>query len=329
MKTKRSRAVTSDVDQTPPVRSFTPWTHFHTVLTIAREGSVAKACKVLGMTHSTLLRKLDWIETHLNARLFERVRGRYTLTLAGQEIEQAARAFEPLARAAEARALGQDLRPSGDVRVSVSSIVLHYLLPPVLVQFASAFPEIHLELAASPEQVSLRRREADVAIRIVDAVPEWLVGRKLVDLQFKIYGLRKLSAPMPLRRAETLAKEHGWIAIERDSRESKFDRWLAANVPDENVVLRVGNFSQALTMARAGLGIALLPAFLESSVPELQPLSRAITPLQTPLWLVTHPELRGTTRIQVLMHALAPALGNAVRTVARASQSGAGRSAVT
>ena len=66
-------------------------------------------------------------------------------------------------------------------------------------------------------------------------------------------------------------------------------------------------------MVRAGLGIALLPAFLEGSVRDLQPLTEPIAALEMPLWLITHPELRNTARIQVLMHAFAPALENAVR----------------
>lgn len=318
MKKLKSSTKLSDATKVTPISLtplHTPWTDFHIVLTIAREGSVAKACKALGMTHSTLLRKLDWIETHFNARLFERVRGRYTLTAAGQEIEQAARAFEPIAQTAEARAMGQDLKPRGEVRVSVTSVILHHLLPPVLGQFALAFPEIQLEFATSLEQVSLRRREADVAIRVSDAVPDWLVGRKLADLQFKIYGRRQGRANVPLRTEEALARERRWISFERDVHDLKFNRWLAATVPDENVILRVGNFNQALTMVRAGLGIALLPVFLESCAPDLQPLTKPVAKLKTPLWLITHPSLRNTARIHVLMHALAPAIGNTVRAI--------------
>ncbi len=132
-------------------------------------------------------------------RQFERVRGVFTLTPAGHEIEQAALAIEPLARASETRVLGQDLKPSGEVRVTVASIVLDHLLPPVLAQFASAFPEVQIELSASREHASLRRREADVAIRIADEVPDWLVRRKLADLQFRIYGQRRAGAWVRIR----------------------------------------------------------------------------------------------------------------------------------
>lgn len=302
------------------------WTDFHTVLSIARHGSVARACEALGMTHSTLLRKLDLIETRLKTRLFERVRGRYTLTASGEAIEQAARAFEPIAREAETRAVGQDLRPSGEVRVSVAAILIDHLLPPVLAQFASAFPEVQIELTASREQVSLRRREADVAIRLADEVPEWLVGRQLARMRFAIYGRRQGRMAMPLRKVEALSRERRWIGLERDARDLKFDRWLAAHVPDDRVVLRVDDFNQALAMVRAGLGVALLPAFVERAVAGLQPLTAPIPELETPLWLVTHPELKNTMRVTVLMRAFGPALSHALDAaqgrVARAPRGG-------
>ncbi len=283
------------------------WTDFHTVLAVARHGSVAKACKSLDMTHSTLLRKLDLIESRLKTKLFDRARGRYALTQAGHEIEQAAGAFEPLALAAETRVQGRDLRPSGDVRVTAASIVIEYLLPGVLMQFASAFPDVRIELVASRDHMSLSRRHADVAIRIADHAPEWLVGRKLAEVQFKVYGLRQGRA-RSLRDIEELGAQRRWISFERDVRDLKFDRWLADRVPESSVVLRVDNFSHALKMVQAGLGIALLPAFLEDYVPELQALTAPIEEAQTPLWLITHPELKNAMRIKVLMRAIGPAL---------------------
>lgn len=299
-----------------------PWTNFYLVFAIAREGGVARASAVLGMTHSTLLRKLDTIETRLKTRLFERVHGRYTLTPAGHEIEQAARVFDPVARAAETRVLGLDLRPSGDVRVSVSPILIDYLLAPVLAQFASAFPEVRIELASTREHANLRRREADVAIRVADSVPDWLVGRKLAELNYKIYGRRRDGVKVRLRQVAELAGERRWISFERDARDLKFDRWLDRTVPESNVVLRVEHFGHAMTMVRAGLGIALLPVFVETCVPALQPLTASITELRTPLWLITHPEMRNTTRIKVLMRAFAPALANAVQAAQSGAQTG-------
>lgn len=311
-KSRRSSPVERP-DGATSARPRLPWTDFHVVLTIAREERLARAADMLGMTHSTLLRKLDGIESRLRTRLFERVRGRYTLTPAGHEIEQAARTFEPIAGAAETKVMGEDLRPSGDVRVSVAGILLEHLLPPVLAQFASAFPAVQIELVAAREHVSLRRREADVAIRMADSVPQWLVGRKLADLQFRIFARRSGRGGVALRSIAELTALRRWIGFERDAREARFDRWLAAAVPEENVLLRVDDFAHAAALARAGLGFALLPAFVEAHVPELMPLSPPIDELKTPLWLITHPELKNTARVQVLLRAFAPAISNALR----------------
>jgi DNA-binding transcriptional LysR family regulator len=293
-------------------RSLLTWTDFEIVLAVARCGSVAKATSTLALSHVTLLRKLDAIETRLKARLFDRTRGRYTTTSAGEAVVAAADAMAPLAREAELRVLGQDLRPSGQVRVAVAGIVIDHLLPPVLVQFASAFPDVTLELVASRDHASLARREADVALRVSDQVPDWLIGRQLGAVDFRVYGLRRTGIRAPRRNVAALLPERRWVGFERHARDLKFDRWIDAQVPESSVVLRVDGFSHALTMVRAGLGIALLPTFLERTCPELQPLTDPIAELRTPLWVLTHPELRHTTRIKVLMQAIGPALSGAL-----------------
>ncbi len=289
------------------------WSDFQLVLVIARQGSIARATGVLGMSHATLLRRLDQIETRLRARLFDRVRGRYSLTTAGHEIEEAARAMEPMADAAQTRARGFDTRPSGDVRMTTSSIIATHLLPAVLAQFGSAFPDVRIELSTSREHCDLRRREADVALRIADTVPDWLVGRELAQLRFKVYARRAGLGKPALRGRDELCRQRRWIVFNRDAGDQKFDRWLAAHVDDAQAVLRVDNFTHAAALAEAGLGMALLPTFVERSLPDLAPLSAPLEDLDTPLWLVAHPDLAATARVQVLMRAFGPAMANALR----------------
>ena len=289
------------------------WSDYHVVLAIARHGSVARATQVLGVSHATLLRRLDRIETRLQARLFDRSRTRYELTAAEHAIDQAAQAIEPIAAGAESAARGQDLRPSGIVRLSTSSIVATHLLPAVLAQFGSAFPEVCIELTTSREHANLRRRDADVALRIADTVPDWLLGRELATVHFKVYGHRGGRGRATPREVTELLAERRWISFERDAHDQKFDRWLATHVKDAAVAVRADNFTHAAALAQAGLGVALLPTFIEVSAGNLQPLTVAIPELETPLWLITHPELRHTARVQVMMRAIGPAVANALR----------------
>ena len=294
-------------------RPLLSWADFQLVLVVAQAGQLSVAARQLALSHVTLLRKLAAAETRLKVRLFDRTRGHYTPTMAGEELVRAAQAMAPLAQQAEMRVLGQDLRPSGHVRITAAAVIVSNLMPPVLRQFATAFPLVTLEFFATRDHLSLSRREADVALRVADKVPEWLVGRQLARLDFRVFGLRQSGLRQPIRPLDDLLADRRWIAFDRDARDLKFDRWIENHVPASSVVLRVDAFDHALAMVRAGLGIALLPDFVRHGCPDLQPLSEPIAELRTPLWLITHKELRDTMRIKVVMQAIGPAVAHAVR----------------
>ena len=317
MKDKESDALASaSADTGPRSNTWLSWADFHLVLVVSEIGQLSKACEALAMSHVTLLRKLAAIETRLKVRLFDRVRGHCRPTEAGLELIDAAQAMAPLAQQAELKVMGQDLRPSGHVRVTAAGILVSHLLPQVLHQFAQSFPEVTLEFTASRNHFSLARREADVALRVSDHVPDWLVGRQLAQLDFAIYGLRRAGQASPRQTLSRLVKHARWISFERDARDLKFDRWLEDHVPDSAVAIRVDGFEHALAMLRANLGIALLPTFLENTCPDIERLSNTIDGLRTPLWLITHQDLRNTMRIKVLMQAVGPALAHALKPAA-------------
>ena len=54
-------------------------------------------------------------------------------------------------------------------------------------------------------------------------------------------------------------------------------------------------------MLRTGLGVGVLPTFAEAAEPELMPVSPAIDELETPVWILCHPDLRRTARIVAFM----------------------------
>lgn len=297
-------------DTSRPLLQKLGWDDFQLVLAVARCAHLAKAAEVLAKSHVTLLRRLESIETRLNVRLFDRVRGRYTPTDAGQQLCEAAETMANLARSAEMHVLGQDLSASGEVTITAAGVVVSHLLPTVLPQFSAEYPDVHLEFMASRNHFSLTRREADVAIRIADQVPEWLVGRQVGRVQFRVYQQRQSAtevvATQPLANWLHLRR---WIAFERDARDLKFDRWLNDTIPDTSVVLRVDGFDHALAMVRAGLGLALLPTFVEPMHQDIEPVTPTLPELTTPLWVLTHRDLCNAMRIRVLMQALAAALG--------------------
>lgn len=289
------------------------WDDLRHALAIAEQGSLAGAARALGVRHSTVLRRLDALEARLGARLFERQRSGYVPTEAGELLVEHAGQLRPALQEMQRRILGRDLALSGTLRLNVAHIAMLYLLPEPLAAFARAHPGIAVEVDEASQLVDLSRRDADVALRLSSQVPQHLVGRELGRARFRVYA-RRGDRTLPQRRTslERLIAEVPWIGYERDRRARFFDRWMHEHVPPERVVLRVDVLHSALAMVRTGLGVAVLPSFVEPHEPLLVPVSDDIAALETPVWLLTHADLRATARVTAFMQEVGRGIAQAL-----------------
>ena len=158
------------------------WDDFRYVKAIAEARSLAGAGEHLGVNHSTVFRRLGQIEQHLGSRLFERGRAGYALTPCGTEmVDLAERMFQEIV-GFERRVTGQDLRPSGELRITASDVLLRHLLSAVFVAFRRVYPEIILDIVVSNQRLNLTKRDADVAVRAAYQSPEPLAGAKVARI---------------------------------------------------------------------------------------------------------------------------------------------------
>lgn len=295
--------------RTPPPASRLDWDDLRYALAIAEEGSLAGAARALEVRHSTVLRRLDALERRLGARLFDRRRQGYTPTEAGELMAQQARSMRPAIAEMQRRILGRDLQLTGSVRLNTSYIAMLYLLPLPLAAFARAHPGIEVEVVEAMALVDLSRRDADVALRISAQVPQHLVGRQLGTVRFRVYA-RRGAKGLPQRRqpVEQLVETAPWIGFEGDRSGTFFERWMNTHVSAERIRLRVDLFHSMNVMLKTGLGVGLLPTFVGSAEPELVAVSDDIERLSTPIWMLTHPDLRGTARIGSFMQEVGEAI---------------------
>lgn len=297
-----------------PAASRLDWDDLRYVLAVARAGSLSEAARSLGVRHSTMLRRIDAVENKLQVRLFERLRDGYVPTEAGETMCRIAAQCEPLVSEAERRIVGGDTSLTGTLHVTTGVVVAQNLLPRALATFCKMYPDIEVEVHGTRERLDLSRREADIAVRMSAEVPDYLVGRKLGEIRFRVYAWHEAtfvgrSGGKPkLRPIDALVNELPWICFERDMRDRVYDRWLHAHVPQSSVAVRVDHFPSALAMLRTGIGVTLLPEFMAKDVDGLIALSAPIEALQTPLWILTHPDLRNTARVRAFMKVVGDAM---------------------
>ena len=279
------------------------WDDLRIFVAVSRAGSLSAAAAELGINQSTVSRRLAAIETSLGARLFNRRAGGSFLTAAGRQVLERAETVETEIGAIERRVTGSDRRLSGRLRVTCTDNFANRYLAPHFVRFAKAHPDISLEIITRYRHASLPRREADVAIRTTLTPPETLVGRRLFRFALAVYGAPDLVETLPPRPDPATLPWIGW-------RDAGFNRlMLTDHFPDAAIRHRVDGLIELGTMARAGLGVAMIGCFAADPDPGLvRVYPEPVTDAAMDLWVLTHPDLARVARVREFMRFISDAM---------------------
>lgn len=274
------------------------WNDFRVVVAIADTGAIRTAAKRLGVSHATVSRHLKDLETRLKVRLFDRMKEGYVPTAAGEDFVRTAHKMDDEAAILSRRIAGRDHALEGVIRVTVPAFLAEALLIPSLAEFRSLYPRVELQLIAGYEHLDLSKREADVAVRIYDKPPETLIGYRLADIAFAVYGVKQYVARA--KRRQPLS-----VVSEDDGRERP-KWWPARWEMDQRI--RVNDPILSFALIRAGLGVGRLACCIGDLEPALFRLPDPFPVGATGLWLLTHRDLRRTARIRAFADFLAEAL---------------------
>jgi DNA-binding transcriptional LysR family regulator len=275
------------------------WDDFRYVKAIAATRSLAGAAETLGVNHSTVFRRLGQIEQQLGSRLFERGRAGYALTACGEQMVELAERMGEEIVTFERRVTGQDLRPSGELRITTSDVVLLHLLNDVLIGFRRAYPEIVLDIVVSNQRLNLSKRDADVAVRATYHNPDPLTGSKVARIAWAVFGPAALAVESFDPAAD--ARRHDWIAFADPTAIAKAMKWLKDHADEKRIVYKVNSMVGLAEAAAGGVGMALLPCYVGTAVRGLAQLSPPLPELEGELWLLTHPDLRNTARVRAFL----------------------------
>jgi len=285
------------------------WDDLRFFLAIARGGSLAAAARRLGVTHSTVFRRLNGFEASLGVRLFERRRDGYMTTPEGAEMLARAGRIEEEILGLDRRLGGRDLRLAGSVRLTAPDTVALGLLPPHLARFREAYPDIALEIAVSNLMFSISRREADVAIRPTTRLVGDMVGRKVAGVAFAVYGAEGYLAARGAPAGPQDLPSHDLVGPDESLAGIGASAWLRRHAGRADYVCRCDSLLAQVRAVAAGMGLGVLPCFLGDREPGLRRVLPPDPAMGSELWLFTHEDLRRTARIRAFLDFMAEALG--------------------
>jgi DNA-binding transcriptional LysR family regulator len=279
------------------------WENLRFFLAVARSGSLAAAGRQMGVIHTTVMRRVSALEKGLGSELFERHPHGYVLTLAGEELLETLQPFEEELIAVERRLAGLDQQLVGTVRIASLGPLSPWICD-ALVRLRAANPEMTAEVLISPAAVSIARREADIAVRVTDSPPEYLVGRRVAELAHGVYAA--CAHPATQTQSEDFTV-FPWLTYTDSRRDLPQARWITEHIPPERIVLRTNHTQTLVSATRAGLGLSVLARYVGDRDPGLRCLA-TLRGFGLHLWLLTHQDLRRNRRVKTLMDCLAEEL---------------------
>lgn len=273
------------------------WDDLRYVLAVSREQSLSRAATSLGVTRTTVGRRIRMFEERLGVRLFDRTPEGFAPTAAGQDITAVGERMEVDVLALESRVLGRDAQLSGTLRVSTVDFLFASHCK-AFSSFADIHPNIELTVNVNDDAVSLARREADVALRISNRPPEGLVGRKLARMEFAVYGSKEL---VERTGPDADYADYPWLGWD-DRIKSGIDSWMRQHAPGARVALRTDGNPMVLKRAiLEGIGVHPFPVVEAESEPDMVRIGPILEDFSRDLWLLTLPDLRTNVRVRAFM----------------------------
>lgn len=234
-------------------------------LAVAELESFSRAADRLAVSQSALTRRIQKIEDHVGARLFNRSTRHVELTAIGHE-------FSPLAQRMVGefdRSLGQigDViqKRRGVVTAASLMTVAFGLLPRVAERFSAAYPDVRLRiLDATGSEIldHVRSGEAEFGIDM-EGEPDPEIDFEPLIVERYVLACRPdhpLAGKSPLRWSAIGGHSHIVLGAN-----SGIGRQLRAAVPTLDWQVEAQHLSTVMGFLGAGLGVAVIPSLVLTS----------------------------------------------------------------
>lgn len=284
------------------------WDDLRFFLAVARAGSLSGAASALGVTQPTVGRRITALEKKLGARLFLHTPTGRRVSSTGRRMLAHAERIELDVIAAERIASGRDEGVTGRVVIGSSEWFAGRVLAPLLEPLVRRYPGLVVELSAEARHVSLRHREADIAVRPSAFEHADIVQKEVGRISFGLYASDRYLAEYGPPDLTSGASGHRLIAMSESLTKVPDVEWLPQIADKARVVARANGREPIVAMTAAGVGLSVLPRFVGDAVPGLRLLSGGVPAPERKLWAGFHRDARAVPRVRATLAFLSDSL---------------------
>ncbi len=237
---------------------------FHAV---AEAGSFTSATVNLNLSQSAISRQIQSLEEDLKVKLFERHARGLTLTENGEYLYKTAHEVISKLKEVETSLGDQKNKPSGKITITtVRSFGTHWLTPRIQ-EFMRINPEIEVELIFDDKELDLSTRQADIGIFMRRPKQLNYIQRKLMDINYHIYGSSKYLEEYGMPKTINDLNSHRFISFGKGAPSPVYnpDWALKIGMKDNKKrksIMKVNSVMGLLLAVESGVGLAALPDYL-------------------------------------------------------------------
>ena len=284
--------------------------------TTARCGNITSAAKALGVQQPSLSVALRRLEGELGTTLLQRERDGVTLTSTGKEFLHYVTEVLALIERAKQRIHGLEHDEVGSFVLGCPNALGAYFLPPFFAEFLPTAPHVTLSLWAGPSQAvqqAVLSRDVHFGLIANPAPHPDLVLVKLFYDATDIFVARQpqpgdqaTHQPMAWEEACARLRAGPLVYVSYTTRAAE----LLTRLGDAQLLpvrqLACGDLALAKSLAKAGIGVAILPRRIATDDREgtLQRLHPALPYLPDTIYLVYRADLHRTRAAMCLKDAL-------------------------
>ena len=241
-------------------------------LAVAHARSMTQAAKLLDQTQPSLSQHIAKLEESIGQLLFERGRGQFELTGAGEFLCRRAQIIMAEVDETEAGLAAHAKGTRGVLSIGMLSSVARALLPDVQARMAETCPDVELdvhEVAPAEAIEMLYTRRLTIAVVAAGS----LASSSLSFLQNDVFSdpyvlavprgldLSRVTDPRAELDAEAMRVLNSVVLFTFGSAyQLRISGWYGHFLPHHRVVGRVRSYELALAMVQAGRGVAIVPA---------------------------------------------------------------------
>lgn len=268
----------------------------------------------LGLARSVVTRQVAGLESRLGVKLLARTTRRLSLTSAGAAYLERCRVILNLVEVAETGLAEERQMPRGPIRMSVplSFGVRH--LAAMMLEFATRYPEVSLDMDYSERRSNLFEEGIDLAIRITDRLEPGDVARRISSSRMIVVAAPEYLARHGEPRHPADLIHHECVGYTGVANPNNWE-FLVDGRPQNFPVrtrLRANNGDVLMQAAIAGFGIAYEPAFIGADALAAGRVRRILNDFPIPelgIYAVLPGNRHVPHRVRALMDFLAERLG--------------------